>query len=93
MELQADKMAAALLMPKEPFIEAAISAMWKAGLSTRCIIEEEHRGQNWAVIEDVSDKFEVSKAAAKIRMKQLGLYMTREEYYDRFWEKMAEKGW
>lgn len=93
MELQADKMAAALLMPKEPFIEAAISAMLKAGLSTKCIIEEEHRGQNWDVIEDISDKFQVSKTATKIRMKQLGLYMTREEYHDRFWEMMEKKGW
>lgn len=93
MELQADKLGAALLMPKEPFIEVAISMIRKAGLSTKCIIEEERRGQNWEVIEDLSKKFDVSKTATKIRMKQLNLLMTREEYSNWFWKKMEEKGW
>ena len=92
-ELQADKIGAALLMPKEPFIEASIFAMRKAGLSSKCLIEEEQSGQNWEVIEDLSSKFEVSKTAAQIRMKRLGLYMTREEYYNQFWKMMEEKGW
>ena len=93
MELQADKLAAALLMPRDPFIEVALSAMRKAGLSTKCLIEEEHKAQNWEAIEYISNKFEVSKTATQIRMKQIGLYRKREEYSDLFWEKMGEKGW
>lgn len=82
MELQADKTAAAILMPKEPFLDECRSAMRWAGLSTRCLIVGEHKAQSREAIERIADTFEVSKKATQIRMKQLGLIMTSEQYYN-----------
>lgn len=69
-EWQADSLAAALLMPKEVFIEAARDEL---GLGLNCYRGQTNSFQYYESIARLASRFQVSKNAACIRLKQLGL--------------------
>lgn len=75
LEYQADALAAALLMPKAPFISCFRDAVRKQGVCaprlsiSPCV----DAARVHKVVYDVSDAFQVSYQAAKIRLLQLGL--------------------
>lgn len=79
-EMQADKMAAALLMPKEPFSYVMEGKLEHSGLCYDCLVEGESKERSREIITDVAEIFAVSKKAAQIRMRQLGFIKTKEEY-------------
>ena len=79
-ETQADKMGAALLMPKEPFSDVVETMIKHSGLCYDCLVVGESKERSREIITDVSEIFEVSKKAAQIRMRQLGFIKTQEEY-------------
>ena len=62
-ERQADWFAAGLLMP-EPHLKQAVS---------------QHRRMTWSTIERLSEEFDVSKEAMKVRLERLGLAYVDEE--------------
>ena len=72
LEYQADALAAALLMPKKTFTSYAIDLFRKYGVQGRHITSQANR-KNYNIIEDISQKFMVSKQAAQIRLTHLGL--------------------
>lgn len=69
-EWQADSLAAALLMPKEPFIQAARDEL---GLGLSCYRGQMNSFQYNESLARIANQFQVSKNAACIRLKQLGL--------------------
>lgn len=79
-EWQADRFAAAILMPKSTFTDYVKTAIRNAGVRRGLLVEGEELYKMYAVIEDVAEKFCVSKRAAKIRMDQLGLIAKRDSY-------------
>lgn len=73
MEYQADSLAAAMLMPKEPFISYAMSTFRKYDIHSNCISNTVSLKRTYAITYDIAEKFMVSFQAAQIRMKHLGL--------------------
>ncbi len=69
-EWQADSLAAALLMPREPFMEAARDEL---GLGLSCYRGRMDSLQYFESLARIAKQFQVSKNAACIRLKQLGL--------------------
>lgn len=72
-EWQADSLAAALLMPREPFMDAFRTAMMHHGFRQYYLVKGEHVAEARDVISEVADRFVVSKRAAQVRMCQFGL--------------------
>lgn len=72
-EWQADKLAAALLMPKDSFITVSQAYMKKHGLSEGFLIKGYDEVLSKKIIAEIAKFFMVSKQAAQIRMSQLGL--------------------
>jgi len=71
--LQADTLAAALLMPQNVFLATVRQAVRDAGLLRSYIIEERDHDGFYRIIQPISKQFAVSQSAAKIRMRQFGL--------------------
>ena len=72
-EWQADHFAAAILMPVQTFEPYARQAIRSAGVTRGYLVKGQNKGQAYEAIEDVAERFTVSKRAAQIRMQQLGL--------------------
>ena len=72
-EWQADHFAAAILMPVQTFVPYAKQAIRSAGISRGYLISGQNRAQANEAIEEVAERFIVSKRATQIRMQQLGL--------------------
>lgn len=72
-EWQADSLAAALLMPRNPFCDAFESAMRHSGIRYRYLVKNENVRQANEVINETAQLFGVSRKAAQIRMNQFGL--------------------
>lgn len=75
MEYQADSLAAAMLMPREPFIEYARSIFRKYDVRGNYITRSTPTNTKRAnmITHEIAEKFMVSFQAAQIRMKHLGL--------------------
>ncbi|MCE5343204.1 MAG: ImmA/IrrE family metallo-endopeptidase, partial [Eubacteriales bacterium] len=69
-EWQADSLAAALLMPKKPFIQAARDEL---GIGLSVYRGKMNSCQYYESLARIANQFQVSKNAACIRLKQLGL--------------------
>ena len=72
-EWQADHFAAAILMPVQTFVPYAKQAIRSAGISRGYLVSGQNRWQANEAIEEVAERFIVSKRATQIRMQQLGL--------------------
>ena len=74
-EWQADRLAAALLMPQNVFCSYAKSVMRKLDINRGCLIPEYNisKSEAYDIIDDISVKFSVSHRATQIRMINLGL--------------------
>ena len=72
-EWQADRFAAALLMPKDPFIDVCQRAINKYGIKSGILVKGHNIEASKRVISTVADFFIVSQKATQIRMSQLGL--------------------
>lgn len=72
-EWQADHFAAAILMPVQTFVPYAKQAIRSAGVSRGYLVSGQNRAQANEAIEEVAERFIVSKRATQIRMQQLGL--------------------
>lgn len=70
-ENQADRLAAALLMPRKTFVEASLALFRKHNVNTDFIIKNSSIENQ--IIYALSKVFDVSKSATKIRMENLGL--------------------
>lgn len=73
MEWQADALAAALLMPKEPFTYTCYTAFRREGYN-RIPYRPVSRQEFYDILSYLSETFGVSKQAAGIRMKNLGIF-------------------
>lgn len=72
-EWQADSLAAALLMPKIPFSYATREALRNQRVFNNMMVLQESDSRVDAAIAELAGVFQVSKRAATIRIKQLGL--------------------
>ncbi|MBQ9120896.1 MAG: ImmA/IrrE family metallo-endopeptidase [Clostridia bacterium] len=72
-EWQADRLAAALLMPKEPFIYISRAVIDNCGIGNSVLVKGYYTEASKRVISIISKFFMVSRKAAQIRMSQLGL--------------------
>lgn len=75
LEWQADALAASILMPKDAFNDFAKSVLQKHGISRGYIINDQYVDKKvvYEILQEIAQKFEVSRKAAKIRMYHLGL--------------------
>lgn len=73
-EWQADNLAAALLMPKEPFISAARDALLRHGFKDLQLISGERVDEGMKVVKELADIFQVSMRAVRIRMRNFYMY-------------------
>lgn len=73
LEWQADRLAAAILMPKKTFIEVCQKVMWTYGIRRGYLQRETDKHIASKIIKDVADMFDVSFRATQIRMINLGL--------------------
>lgn len=78
MEWQADGLAAALLMPREVFVDYVRRVIRKAGGNANYLVQGNRADQRlfYEIIGDVASTFRVSHRAAQIRMIHLGLIKT-----------------
>ena len=60
-------------MPVQTFEPYARQAIRSAGVTRGYLVKGQNKAQAYEAIEDVSERFIVSKRAAQIRMQQLGL--------------------
>ncbi len=81
-EWQANSLGASLLMPKEIFKEVTSTEIRSHGIRRDCLLSSDNKQRVYDIITKVSDVFEVSKEATKIRFRELGLIMTENEYYN-----------
>lgn len=72
-EWQADHFAAAVLMPVQTFVPYARQAIRHAGISNSRLVAGRNKARAYEAIEEIAERFDVSKRATQIRMKQLGL--------------------
>ena len=72
-EWQADRFAAALLMPKDPFIKVATAIIRNCGIRSGVLVKGYDVEASKTAISKIASFFMVSRKAAQIRMKQLGL--------------------
>lgn len=69
-EWQADSLAAALLMPRETFMEAARDEL---GLGLSCYRGRTNSSQYYESLTKIANQFQVSRKAISIRLEQLGI--------------------
>ena len=86
-EHQANVFAASIAMPRQTFIPAAQELIRKAGFRNGVyvmptIMDWDYTFGVSAIEETLSDLFGVSKAAANVQMKRLGLLMPEEQYLE-----------
>lgn len=81
-EWQADRLAAAMLMPRDVFYDFARDELKKAGASRGYLVEGQSRDRQIFndTITPIADRFRVSKRAAQIRMVHLNLIQTRSHH-------------
>lgn len=72
-EWQANNLAAALLMPKHPFLEAFYEVARHHGLHYDVLIWEDNIDRSNAIIEDLKKIFNVSERATELRMIRCGI--------------------
>lgn len=72
-EWQANNLAAALLMPKYPFLEAFYDVARYHGLRDDVLTWEDNLDRSNAIIEDLKKIFNVSRRAAELRMVRCGV--------------------
>ena len=72
-EWQADRLAAALLMPKDPFIKVSQTVIGNCGISNGVLVKGYNTEASKRAISTISKFFMVSRKATQIRMSQLGL--------------------
>lgn len=76
-EWQADSLGAAMLMPREPFIDAFRTAICHQGFRQFYLVKGERPAESRSVIAEVARRFDVSLRAAQIRMCHLNLIRNR----------------
>ena len=82
MEWQADNLAAAILMPKEMFIEAFKSAMLDHGFGIQnYLIKDKDITRSKSVIKELSNVFQVSNRAIQLRLLRYDLIRTNDNRY------------
>lgn len=74
-EWQADYLAAAILMPKTTFIEAARSSLKRHGFHDMRLVSGENIDGGTRVIKELADIFQVSMRSVRIRMRQFAMYV------------------
>lgn len=72
-EWQADRLAAALLMPKDPFINISQKVIDNCGIRNGILVKGYNTEASKRAVSIISTYFMVSRKAAQIRMSQLGL--------------------
>ena len=72
-EWQADRLAAALLMPKDPFINVSQKVIDNCGIRNGILVKGYNTEASKRAVSIISKYFMVSRKAAQIRMSQLGL--------------------
>ena len=72
-EWQADRLAAALLMPKDPFINVSQKVIENCGIRNGILVKGYNTEASKRAVSIISTYFMVSRKAAQIRMNQLGL--------------------
>ena len=75
-EWQANSLAAALLMPKLPFIEYSINEIQRVFGEDFGYLIDDQSDEYIAVVENIASVFNVSRQAAEIRLEQLDLLQT-----------------
>lgn len=73
LEWQADRLGAALLMPKKTFIEVCQTVMWSYGVRRGYLHKDMDKEVAFDIIKNVANMFDVSCRATQIRMVNLGL--------------------
>lgn len=86
-EHQANVFAASIAMPRQTFVPAAQELIRKCGFKNGVFVMPTVMDWDYnlgvsAIEEALSDLFGVSKAAANVQMKRLGLLMTEEKYLE-----------
>ena len=72
-EWQANRLAAALLMPKDPFINISQKVIDNCGIRNGILVKGYNTEASKSAVSIISTYFMVSRKAAQIRMSQLGL--------------------
>lgn len=72
-EWQADRLAAALLMPKDPFVKVSQTVIDNCGIRNGILVKGYNTEASKRAISTISKFFMVSRKATQIRMSQLGL--------------------
>ena len=72
-EWQADRLAAAILMPKDPFIRVSQTVINNCGIRNGVLVKGYNAEASKRAISTISKFFMVSRKATQIRMSQLGL--------------------
>lgn len=73
-EWQADYLAAALLMPKTPFIKAAKAALLRHNFPNLQLVSGERVEEGTQVVKELAKLFQVSMRAIRIRMRNFYMY-------------------
>lgn len=73
-EWQADNLAAALLMPRDTFVNAAKITLAKHGFLEMYLVAGKDINRGMAVIEELADLFQVSMRSVRIRMRYFHMY-------------------
>lgn len=86
-EHQADVYAASVAMPRQTFVPTAMELNRKAGFRDGIFVTPDELDWDYelgvtALTENLSNIFGVSKAAANVQLKRLGLLMTEDEYLE-----------
>lgn len=86
-EHQANVFAASIAMPRQTFVPAAQELIRKSGFKNGVYVMPSHMDWDYnfgvsAIEETLSELFGVSKAAANVQMKRLGLLMNEETYLE-----------
>ena len=85
-EWQADRLAASLLMPRDTFKEAARDAFRHNDINRGFLVKDQRVHDSINAVEEIADRFMVSKAATQIRLREMGmLYMSESEAYGHYY--------
>ncbi len=77
-EWQADSLAGAMLMPRDVFEAAAKDAFRRSGITRGYLMKNRDPGDAWQAIGDLAERFAVSRKAAIVRLRHLGLFFETE---------------
>lgn len=77
-EWQADRLAAALLMPRDIFIEASKRVFRQNDIRRGYLLKGHDVSKSIDAVEEIAEIFKVSKKATQIRLQQVGLLFTCE---------------